>query len=334
MQQADLLGQGEPGQQVVGVPGGGRAGGAVGGVVAGAGVAGWASFCTGLKAGSHGMVGYQVLDRQVGANLNLLTGIGSAAEARKWQAQETVSEKAAAQSVSCYFVGPAEYQDSGFTNATMREAIYVPAKTIEDRVVAAQKILNGKESALVYLYVPELDQRAHAFGSKSGEWVEKLEDLDLAIRQLTKALPSNVGVLLTADHGIVDVATERHIYLDEFPLAGLVSVGGDPRVLFLYFDQSAGDSPSPELVEALQQFVGKRAIAATRSQVVDAGWYGQVSEEALSRMPEVFLIANGETALYHRDYAKPKSLRMVGQHGAISDDELFVPLLKFGAYQK
>ena len=297
-------------------------------------VASLASFSTGLKAGSHGMVGYQVLDRQVGANLNLLTGIGSAAEARKWQAQETVSEKAAAQSVSCYFVGPAEYQDSGFTNATMREAIYVPAKTIEDRVVAAQKILNGKESALVYLYVPELDQRAHAFGSKSGEWVEKLEDLDLAIRQLTKALPSNVGVLLTADHGIVDVATERHIYLDEFPLAGLVSVGGDPRVLFLYFDQSAGDSPSPELVEALQQFVGKRAIAATRSQVVDAGWYGQVSEEALSRMPEVFLIANGETALYHRDYAKPKSLRMVGQHGAISDDELFVPLLKFGAYQK
>jgi hypothetical protein len=49
-------------------------------------------------------------------------------------------------------------------------------------------------------------------------------------------------------------------------------------------------------------------------------------------MPDLFLIANGETALYHRDFAKPKSLKMIGQHGALSDDELLVPLLKFGAY--
>jgi predicted AlkP superfamily pyrophosphatase or phosphodiesterase len=297
-------------------------------------VASLASFATGLRAGGHGLVGYQVLDRQTDTNINLLTGISGVAEARKWQAHETVSEKAAAKSIPCYFVGPAEYEGSGFTNATMREAIYVPAKSIEDRVVAAQKILRGKESALVYLYVPELDQRAHAFGSKSAEWIEKLEDLDLAIRQLTKALPANVGVLVTADHGIVDVPTERHIYVDEFPLEGLISVGGDPRVLFLYFDQSQEVSPRQQIIEGLQAFVGKRAIVASRNQVVEAGWYGPVSEEAISRMPEIFLIAHGETALYHRDFAKPKSLKMIGQHGAISDDELFVPLLKFGAYQK
>ena len=297
-------------------------------------VASLASFSTGLRAGQHGMIGYQVFDRQTGTNVNLLTGISSATEARVWQSHETISEKAAQKSVLCYFVGPAEYQDSGFTNATMREAIYVPAKTIEERVVSAQKILSGKESALVYLYVPELDQRAHAFGVKSGEWVEKLEDLDLAIRQLTKALPANVGVLLTADHGIVDVATERHIYLDQLPLDGLVSVGGDPRVLFLYFEQPEGSSPAPEIIDSLKAFVGKRAIVATKSQMIDSGWYGQVRAEAANRMPDIFLIAHGETALYHRDFAKPKSLKMIGQHGAFSDDELFVPFLKFGAFQK
>jgi hypothetical protein len=92
--------------------------------------------------------------------------------------------------------------------------------------------------------------------------------------------------------------------------------------------------PRLQIIEELQAFVGKRAIVASRNQVVEAGWYGPVSEEAISRMPEIFLIAHGETALYHREFAKPKSLKMIGQHGAISDDELFVPLLKFGAYQK
>ena len=297
-------------------------------------VASLASFSTGLRAGRHGMVGYQVFDRHASAIVNLLTGLGSSTEAKKWQSQETVSEKAVSQSVPCYFVGPAEYQDSGFTFATMRGATYIPAKSLDDRVLAAKKILNDKESALVYLYVPELDQRAHAFGAKSGQWVEKLEDLDHAVRQLIKSVASNVGILLTADHGIVDVAHERHVYLDELPLDGLLSVGGDPRVLFLYFDQAKAMTSLSETIELLRAFVGKRAFVATRSDMVDAGWYGEATPEAVSRMPDIFLIAHGETALYHRQFAKPKSLQMIGQHGAISDDELLVPLLRFGVYQK
>lgn len=293
------------------------------------------SFSTGLKAGLHAMVGYQVHDRKQGSNVNLLTGIGSPQEALAWQSRKTVSEIAFENSVDCYFIGPAEYENSGFTNVTMRGAKYVTAKTLDDRVAAAKKILNAKESALVYLYVPELDQRAHAYGSKSGQWVEKLEDLDLAVRQLTTALPANVGVLLTADHGIVDVAHERQIYLDELNIDGLVSVGGDPRVLFLYFDDQHADVASSEdCIQSIQEFVGKRAYVVGREDLIAQGWYGQVNEEARERMPDIFVIAHGETALYHREFAKPKSLQMIGQHGAISDDELFVPLLRFGAYKK
>jgi predicted AlkP superfamily pyrophosphatase or phosphodiesterase len=210
----------------------------------------------------------------------------------------------------------------------MRGARYVPAKTFEQRMQAAKTILKSNSKSLIYLYVPELDQRAHAYGSKSGEWVEKLEDLDLAMRQLTDYLPNNCGVLLTADHGIVDVSHDRQIYLDEIELPRLISVGGDPRVLFLYFDGDVQEST----INLLATFLGKRAFVATKDAIIEAGWYGQTTDTARGRMPDLFLIANGETALYHRDFAKPKSLKMIGQHGALSDDELLVPLLKFGAY--
>jgi predicted AlkP superfamily pyrophosphatase or phosphodiesterase len=287
-----------------------------------------ASFSTGVKAGEHGLVGYQIFDREQGRNVNLLTGLANEQEAISYQPVKTVSEAAKEASVDCFFIGPDEYEGSGFTHATMRGARYVPAKTFEQRVQAAKTILKGNSKSLIYFYVPELDQRAHAYGSKSGEWVEKLEDLDLAMRQLTEYLPNNCGVLLTADHGIVDVSHDRQIYLDEIELPGLISVGGDPRVLFLYFDGDVQEST----INLLATFLGKRAYVATKDAIIEAGWYGETTDTARGRMPDLFLIANGETALYHRDFAKPKSLKMIGQHGALSDDELLVPLLKFGAY--
>lgn len=291
-------------------------------------VANIASFATGLRAGAHGLVGYQIFDRETAEPLNLLTGMTSE-QAANFQPNKTVSELAIEHGVQVYCVGPKEYEGSGFSQATMRESKYVAVKTLDDRVAAAKKILNEQPSALIYFYVPELDQTAHAHGAKSAEWVAKLEDLDSAMRQLSLALPRNCGLLITADHGIIDVAHDRQVYLDEFgALAELVAVGGDPRVLFLYFD----GQPAKEMQQSLQEWFGKRAVVATREEVISAGWYGEVSDDALGRMPELFVIANGETAIYHRDFAKPKSLKMIGQHGALSPEELNVPLIKLGSF--
>ena len=289
-----------------------------------------ASFSTGVRPGIHGMVGYQVRDSGSGEQINLLTGISSAEQAQFWQGQTTVAEIAKAQDVTCHFVGPSEYDGSGFTMATMRGAKYVAAKTIEDRFKAAHKIMAACPNNLVYLYVPELDQKAHAHGFKSAQWVEKLEDLDAELKKFLKQLPANAGALLTADHGIVDVPVENQIHIDELGLQGIEWVGGDPRVLFLYLK----DSESAKTRAALQDYLGKRAYVATKDELVAAGWFGEVLAPALKRLPDLFLIALGSTALYHREFAKPKSLQMIGQHGSVSAEELTIPLLKFGGFAK
>lgn len=288
------------------------------------------SFSTGDRAGKHGMVGYQIYDRTARELVNLLTGIASSADAAKWQNSKTVSELAKEQLIDCFFVGAAEYENSGFTMATMPAAKYQPGKSIQDRFDAALNILQSKKKSLVYLYIPELDMKAHQFGAKSGEWVEKLEELESELTKFRAKLPEGVGVLLTADHGIIDVDHANHIYLDEYDLPDLISVGGDPRVLYLYFDQS----PTQAFISSLQGQLGSRVLVATSSQLVEAGWFGEVQEFVRDRMPDIFLVSIGEVALYHRDFAKPKSLNMIGQHGSISDQELTVPLLRFGAFEK
>jgi hypothetical protein len=71
---------------------------------------------------------------------------------------------------------------------------------------------------------------------------------------------------------------------------------------------------------------------ATKAQIIDAGWFGKVEDYSSNRMPDVFLISISDVALYHRLFAKSKSLKMVGQHGSISSQELTVPLLRFGVF--
>ena len=141
-------------------------------------------------------------------------------------------------------------------------------------------------------------------------------------------MPKDVGVLLTADHGIVDVPSENQVYLDEIELPGLVAVTGDPRNSFLYFDSETQASAAKTQLEAE---LDGRCIVATGDELKSAGWFAAEIGNA-ELLPDLFVISVGSYACYHRGFAKPQSLRMIGQHGGISQAELLIPLLKFGAF--
>lgn len=293
------------------------------------------SFGTGLQAGTHGIIGYQVPNPIDGKVFNLLTGWGAGIDPKAWQPHQTINEMAEESGVEAFVIGPPEYDGSGFSVASMRGAKYIAAKSFDDRVANTIKALATKKKTLVYLYFPELDQRAHAHGVDSQQWREKLEDLDASMKQLVGDLPRGAGLLLTADHGVIDVPRSKHIYLDEFQdqLQGLSAVGGDPRVLFLYFE-GLGESGALTRAAELNAAIGGAVKVLTKKQVIESGWYGPVSPVAAARMPDLFCISVGLCALYHRDHSKPKSLNMIGQHGSISVEELTVPLLRFGAFSQ
>ena len=276
------------------------------------------SFGTGMRSGSHGIVGYQVVNEQ-GDLVNMLNSWGSEVAPREWQPHETIAETAEKLDVMTYFVGPKAYEGSGFTEVFMCGSIYVPADSIEERAGKAAELLK-QSGNLVYLYFPELDQAAHRFGVDSEQWRAALETVDSAIAVLTD---SKGGVILTADHGIVDVQHSKHIYLDEIPgFSSAVSLtGGDPRAAYLYGDPEAIDSA----LEALEGL-----ILTTPDELAARGWCLPFAGQA--RVPERILLARGEVAFYDRRTAKAQSLKMVGQHGSIDDEEQRIPLIKLGAF--
>jgi hypothetical protein len=163
---------------------------------------------------------------------------------------------------------------------------------------------------------------------ESQQWLAKVEELDGAVKQLVTDLPKDCAVLLTADHGIVDVPSANQILLDELPIEDIIAVTGDPRCTFVYFESGTDVDASKTHIQNLLQ---NRVSVCTVEDLQAAGWLSREISNS-SYLPDLILISNASNAVYHRGFAKPQSLRMVGQHGGVSQTELSVPLLKFGAY--
>jgi len=285
-----------------------------------------ASFATGKQSGEHAFIGYRVFDRELSKPINLLNDLGIEFPPRKYQDLQTISEQAAKAGKNVITVGPGEYEGSGFTQATMPASKYLAAKSLQERFDTARSEI-AKPGTLVYLYIPELDQLAHRFGCQSLNWLNTIEDLDSVLSAFIKSLPKSSGAILTADHGVIDVPQTSHIYLEQYEsMKDLAMIGGDPRVGFLYFDSGI------DLVakrEALQADLTSIVDVVTVQDLVEAGWYKPLSESAKKVAPDLILLPKGNRVVYHRKFARVKSMSMIGQHGGMSKAEWEVPLLVF-----
>jgi len=284
------------------------------------------SFSTGKPPWENKFIGYQVYERKTQTKRNLLTGWESGDVAREFQTLQTVSEKALEQSVEFHTVAPAAYQDSGFTAATMRGSEFHGTKSIAERFEIAKKLLADPKQKVIYLYIPELDQLAHAKGWQSQSWLTKLEDIDAEISSLANSLTKHAGLLVTADHGVIDVPHSNHVYVDQYiDKEALTDVGGDTRALYLYL----ADSTTTQMyVAKLQEAVGESCYVITPEELIEAGYWPKDIER--DSVPDILILAKKEVALYHREFAKKKSLEMIGHHGSITPQEMSIPLIAIG----
>jgi len=295
--------------------------------------AGIASLTTGVAPGSHGLVGYKVLDADNDRVVNQLTGWDAQMQPHSWQNQPTVFEQASALGIPSFAVGPKRFADSGFSQAVLRGAGYVPAETIAARFEAARTLFDTEPRALIYLYVPELDINAHAHGWESDRWLAQLESLDAESAKFAAGLRSDEGMLLTADHGVVDVPAAKQVLFDTVPalVAGVRHIGGDPRCLQLYTDSGVD---ADELADAWRSVEGERAWIFTRAEAVQAGLFGPVRAEALPRIGDVIVAARKLIAYYDSREPNQSARNMVGQHGSLTDEELRVPVIRLGVYRR
>lgn len=281
-----------------------------------------ASLTTGALPGEHGVVGYAALVPRHGVR-NQLRDWGPAMDPATWQRLPTVFERS-----SSVVVNEPKFRSSGFTAATLRGASYLGASTADERVAAAVDALTSPEPTLAYCYVPELDRAGHRYGWESAEWTDALEQADRSIGELAARLPRDVGMLVTADHGMVDVPHDRHIILEPQWLGGAAHVGGEPRCLQLY--RGPDDDAWEMTTAALRDELAGVAWVASRDEAIASGWFGEVHPDVLGRIGDLFVAARSRVAFYRDEGDDARG--MIGQHGSLTPEELRVPIARFGAF--
>lgn len=288
------------------------------------------SITTGVAPGAHGLVGYQVVDRAHDRIVNLLSGWErDGIDPAQWQPVPTVFERAADAGFAPFTVGFAGYARSGFTRATLRGAEFVAAGSPSERVARAYQLAADTAGALVYCYLPEVDKAGHRYGVESAEWLAALEEIDGA---LSAAPPRQVGVLITADHGMVDVPAHRQVVLEhgDARLDGVRWIAGEPRMLHVVLH---GDADADRALDVWRARSEGAADVLSRDEAITAGLFGPVvTDDAAGRIGDLLVVARGNRAFYDGTADDPRSRGMVGQHGALTPEETRVPYIRRGAF--
>jgi len=294
------------------------------------------SLTTGELPGAHGLVGYRVRDIDNDRVVNQLSGWDGQMIPERWQRCDTLFERAALDGISCAAIGPQRYNASGFSRAVLRGARYVSAESLAERFDAAHDLLKNTDTRIVYVYVPELDIAAHAVGWESQAWLRRLEELDAAVATSDARLRAREGLIVTADHGMVDIPHHSHIIVggsgSEPLLDGVQHIGGDPRCLQLYLKPFATQHDRDLVREAWTASQGANAWVLTREDAMDAKLFGRVDDHVTDRIGDVLIAARKKVAYYDGRIENDSSRAMVGQHGSLTEEETAIPVLRFGAF--
>ncbi|HMM83417.1 MAG TPA: alkaline phosphatase family protein [Terrimesophilobacter sp.] len=294
-----------------------------------------ATLTTGEPPGIHGLIGYTVLDPAHDRIVNQLTGWDDRLDPATWQRAATVFERASHLGVPSIVVAQERYRHSGFTHAVLRGARYVSGKSIADRFAAARQALDDVRQGIVYLYIPELDQAAHAHGWESEKWRDALEAVDSELSRFVPMLGPREGMLVTADHGVIDVPESSHVLFgdDSALVDGIRFVAGEPRCLQLHFEPDAGTPLRASILERWNAAEGGRSHVLTRREAIEQGWFGPAVDPVVApRIGDILVAARRAIAYYDTRAQNQTGRNMIGQHGSFSPEESAVPLLRFGAF--
>jgi hypothetical protein len=278
---------------------------------------------TGLPPGSHGVLGFVTDVPGEDRTLNHVQWTDDP-DPLQWQAQPTVFEQTAAAGVACTVVGPHAFARSGLTRAAYRGADYTSAVSAGDLAAMVHRSLAAGPRSLVYGYHADLDLTGHVRGVDSPSWRNQLGVVDRLVEQLVTGLPDDAALLVTADHGMLDVPEHTRLDLDAVPelWEGVRVMAGEPRARYVHAEPGA----AADVLATWQGVLAHRAWVVGRDEAIASGVFGSVGSAVADRIGDVVALARGSWALT-ATRQEPFPSTLAAYHGSLTTTELAIPLL-------
>ena len=284
-----------------------------------------ATLGTGVLPGIHGMLGYTIRVPRSGEPGRLLNALkwDERVDPAVWQSQPTMFERTITDGITSSYIAAKRYEGTGFSRATLRGSNYLGANHTSEMIGFAKSAL-AKPRSFAYVYINNLDHAGHNDGVGSDKWLDALAYTNDIVEKLTLALPTGTQLIVTADHGMVNVEEKLVLGKENDLMQDVTLLGGEPRARHIYVREGALADVHNRWSETLAGKADKADIYTKQSIAQLIG--GEVTIDANERLGDLIVVPKGGLILIDptREVQEGK---MIGHHGGTSAIEVEIPLL-------
>lgn len=194
--------------------------------------------------------------------------------------------------------------------------------TLDDITNCVIKLCNKSNNKFIYAYFNEPDAITHKKGCADLKTQSMLEKIDNSMRYLQESLPDDVAVIVTADHGLIDIKSQQ--FIDEYPsITECLAAPPSIEPTSISFRVKSGKNEQ-FVSEFKKHIVGFKLM--TKQEAIDNNLFGKTSNiDKLSHaLGDYLAVSIGENVLWF-----DRVHEFVAVHGGLHKGELQVPLILF-----
>jgi predicted AlkP superfamily pyrophosphatase or phosphodiesterase len=254
---------------------------------------------------------------------------------------QTFYQKLQTMGIASYVFQSESYTPSTFSDIVYKGATVIPFKRLSEALPNLVELVIADTAPVTYylFYFDKIDAICHTYGPGSRQF-EKTVDAFLRMMDelFYKKLSGRIGktlLILTADHGQVEVDPRRTFYLNKHGIdieqylqrnqkGKLLIPAGSARDMFIHVKQERID----EAVALLQKHLADRAEVYSIEQLVTQHFFGttQPSREFLTRVGNVVILPYQHETVWWYEEGKFE-MHFQGHHGGLTPEEMEIPLL-------
>lgn len=297
------------------------------------------SFLTGLAPQQHGLTGWHMYFKELGAVLSVLPGVPRyggiplgkcGIEAEKFFGHVPIFNRIP---LPCYIVSPRRIAHSDFNLAHQGRAELRDFDTIEEFFgVIVRTLRKDVHRKFIYAYWSELDHIGHENGSASPEAEQHLAELDSAFEAFFGNIAgSDTLLIVAADHGQIDTSPERAIELDDHSELNeclILPLCGERRAAYCYVKSGEAQRFERYVQDNLAAYL---ELHLSRDLLASGCFGSGTPHPRLTERIGDYMLIMKENYVIKDWLPGERPYRQIGVHGGMSPEEMFVPLIVVAA---
>jgi predicted AlkP superfamily pyrophosphatase or phosphodiesterase len=230
------------------------------------------------------------------------------------------------------------YAHSAYSSVVHKGSVTVPFINASDLLVnLRQRISSVSGPAYFFVYWDAVDAIAHTYGPHTEQYRAELSGFSYLLqRELIEKIPphtaADVRLLVTADHGHINVSPHDTLYLNRYPrLVRSLQMSpsgkrilpwGSPRDVFLRVQEEH----LPEVAAWLSHRLAGKATVMTSAEALQRRLFGvgKLHRQFKRRVGNLLILPERDYLIWF-EHLKGRRFEHRGMHGGLRPDEMLIP---------